>query len=157
MTKNHGERVFGRKLGFNWNEKTFREKLRSQKIYIKKFELIHPNLIKVRYCLLGWAQTAQWQECKFALTSAKIKIFWKKTVLLPIRIKTVFQFSKLSQRSLYKCSAVQQPVSKQRNVHCKLLSHSRSTFVLWNEIKYAGCRHPLSSEHLILKTVRAGK
>ena len=46
---------------------------------------------------------------------------------------------------MYECSAVQQPVSKQEKVHCKLLNHSESTFVVENDINNGGCRHPSST------------
>ena len=58
---------------------------------------------------------------------------------------------------MYKCSAVEQSVSKQQNVHCQLLSPSRSTFVLESDIKTGGCTHPLSTVHLMYKKVRARK
>ena len=74
-----------------------------------------------------------------------------------IHVKKVFQVSNLYKRLMYKCSAVQQPLSNQQNVHCKLQNYSESTFVFRNDIENGDFRHPSSLVFLIYKTVPARK
>ena len=77
--------------------------------------------------------------------------------MLLTHVKKVFQVSNLYKRLMYKCSAVQQPLSKQQNVHCKFLNLSESTYVLRNDMENCDFRHQSSFVVLIYKTVRARK
>ena len=59
---------------------------------VNNFKFKHSNRIEIRYCLLGQAQTAQWQHCKVTFMLAMGKVFWKKNLSVANSHQKCFRF-----------------------------------------------------------------
>ena len=149
-------RTIGRKLFINVKKRLSEKKLRAQEIDVNNFEFKHSNTIEIRYYFLGRARTAQWQQHKVSFTLAKSKIFWKTHSIANWIQKMCFRFPNCNNVFVQMFSS---PIISFRTVKISLQTDDsfRKYFCSLNDIKNGGCRHPLATENLMYKTMRARK